>query len=99
MSVGTARCPGLPPRSEEVGPRGLLQRLARIGRTAGGRCPRPPARPGGRFSGVAPGAKLLDAKVCEFRTGFCEESAILAAMQWAAEEMRNVGLVFSAARP
>ncbi|GAA1513074.1 S8 family serine peptidase [Kribbella lupini] len=38
----------------------------------------------GRYRGVAPGAKLLDAKICEGRG--CRESAILAAMEWAAVE-------------
>ncbi|AGZ40268.1 S8 family serine peptidase [Actinoplanes friuliensis] len=37
----------------------------------------------GRYKGVAPGAKLLIGKVCG--TEFCEESAILAGMAWAAE--------------
>jgi subtilisin family serine protease len=38
----------------------------------------------GRYRGVAPDATLLDGKVCgDF---FCEESAILAAMEWAAVE-------------
>jgi subtilisin family serine protease len=40
---------------------------------------------GGRFAGVAPDAKLMDAKVCN-GSGFCNDSAILAAMQWAAAE-------------
>ncbi|ADB31977.1 peptidase S8 and S53 subtilisin kexin sedolisin [Kribbella flavida DSM 17836] len=38
----------------------------------------------GRYRGVAPGAELLDAKVCQFRG--CQESAVLAAMEWAAVE-------------
>ncbi|MEV0330721.1 S8 family serine peptidase [Micromonospora echinospora] len=45
------------------------------------------AASGGRYKGVAPGATLLDGKVCwnaEGR-GNCSDSAILAAMQWAAE--------------
>ena len=37
----------------------------------------------GRYKGVAPGAKLLIGKVCE--TEFCDDSAILAGMAWAAE--------------
>ncbi|MEU7904875.1 S8 family serine peptidase [Actinoplanes sp. NPDC049118] len=41
------------------------------------------AKSGGRYKGVAPGAKLAIGKVCE--TEFCEESAILAGMQWAAQ--------------
>ncbi|RSM65419.1 peptidase S8 [Actinoplanes sp. ATCC 53533] len=40
------------------------------------------AKSGGKYRGVAPGAKLAIGKVCE--TEFCEESAILAGMQWAA---------------
>jgi Subtilisin-like serine proteases len=42
------------------------------------------AASGGRSRGVAPGAKLLDGKVC-VRFG-CAESWILAGMQWAAEQ-------------
>jgi subtilisin family serine protease len=42
----------------------------------------------GRYRGVAPGAKLLDARVCERRG--CQESAILAGMQWAAERGARV---------
>ena len=41
------------------------------------------AKSGGKYKGVAPGAKLAIGKVCE--TEFCEESAILAGMQWAAK--------------
>ncbi|GAA2634068.1 S8 family serine peptidase [Paractinoplanes durhamensis] len=41
------------------------------------------AASGGRYKGVAPGAKLLIGKVCE--TEFCDDSAILAGMAWAAE--------------
>jgi len=40
------------------------------------------AESGGKYKGVAPGAKLAIGKVCE--TEFCDESAILAGMQWAA---------------
>jgi subtilisin family serine protease len=40
------------------------------------------AKSGGKYKGVAPGAKLAIGKVCE--TEYCEESAILAGMQWAA---------------
>lgn len=36
----------------------------------------------GRYAGVAPGARLLNAKVCTADS--CPESAILAAMEWAA---------------
>ncbi|MEU8236528.1 S8 family serine peptidase [Actinoplanes sp. NPDC048967] len=41
------------------------------------------AKSGGRYKGVAPGAKLAIGKVCS--TEFCEESSILAGMQWAAK--------------
>ncbi|MET0492053.1 MAG: S8 family serine peptidase [Actinoplanes sp.] len=41
------------------------------------------AASGGRYKGVAPGAKLLIGKVCE--DSGCEESDILAGMAWAAE--------------
>ena len=42
----------------------------------------------GQFQGVAPGAQLLDGKVCmEFG---CAESWILAGMQWAAEQGADV---------
>ncbi|MCU7726921.1 S8 family serine peptidase [Actinoplanes sp. KI2] len=40
------------------------------------------AASGGRYKGVAPGAKLLIGKVCS--TEFCDDSAILAGMAWAA---------------
>jgi len=40
------------------------------------------AASGGRLKGVAPGATLLDGKVCT--VDYCPESAILAGMQWAA---------------
>jgi subtilisin family serine protease len=40
------------------------------------------AKSGGKYKGVAPGAKLAIGKVCS--TEFCEESSILAGMQWAA---------------
>ncbi|XVV17139.1 S8 family peptidase [Actinoplanes sp. CA-131856] len=42
------------------------------------------AASGGRYKGVAPGAKLLSAKVCGLTD--CDESQILAGMQWAAEQ-------------
>ncbi|HEY2672713.1 MAG TPA: S8 family peptidase, partial [Rugosimonospora sp.] len=42
------------------------------------------AASGGRYKGVAPDAKLLDGKVCE--SNFCDDSAILAGMQWAAAD-------------
>jgi subtilisin family serine protease len=38
----------------------------------------------GRYRGVAPDASLLNGKVCD-GGGFCEESAVLAGMQWATE--------------
>ncbi|GAB7042307.1 MULTISPECIES: S8 family serine peptidase [Catenuloplanes] len=44
---------------------------------------------GDRFRGVAPGAKLLDGKVCALAAG-CPESSILAGMQWAAEQGADV---------
>ena len=37
-----------------------------------------------KYRGVAPDAELLDAKVCQ--PGGCRESAIIAGMQWAAEQ-------------
>jgi subtilisin family serine protease len=46
------------------------------------------AASGGRYKGVAPGARLLIGKVC--RTSSCPESAILAGMQWAAESGAKV---------
>jgi subtilisin family serine protease len=42
----------------------------------------------GKYTGVAPGAKLLDAKVCTLYT--CEDSAILAGMQWAVDQGAKV---------
>ncbi|WP_433360739.1 S8 family serine peptidase [Actinoplanes sp. CA-142083] len=42
------------------------------------------AASGGKYKGVAPGAKLLSAKVCGLEG--CPESAILAGMAWAAEQ-------------
>ncbi|MDG4785716.1 S8 family serine peptidase [Micromonospora sp. WMMD1102] len=41
-----------------------------------------------RFTGVAPGARLLDGKVCA--ANGCTESAIIAGMQWAAESGARV---------
>lgn len=41
------------------------------------------AASGGTYKGVAPDASLLDGKVCD-SGGWCEESAILAGMEWAA---------------
>ncbi|WP_327085408.1 S8 family serine peptidase [Nonomuraea sp. NBC_01738] len=46
------------------------------------------AASGGRYRGVAPGATLLDAKVCADR--WCDESAILAGMQWVAEQGADI---------
>ncbi|MFJ8578393.1 S8 family peptidase [Micromonospora sp. NPDC093277] len=43
---------------------------------------------GGRYKGVAPGASLLDGKVCVQRG--CVESWIVAGMQWAAESGASV---------
>jgi len=37
----------------------------------------------GRYRGIAPDARLLDAKVCDAE-GYCAEDAILAGMEWAA---------------
>ena len=51
------------------------------------------ARSGGRYRGVAPGAKLAIGKVCATR--FCDESAILAGMQWAAPIAPVVNLSLS----
>ncbi|MCE6995060.1 S8 family serine peptidase [Saccharothrix sp. S26] len=41
------------------------------------------------YRGVAPDARLLDAKVCD-RAGFCPESAIIEGMRWAAEQGADV---------
>ncbi|MCW6004447.1 S8 family serine peptidase [Micromonospora sp. CPCC 205371] len=46
------------------------------------------AASGGRYRGVAPGARLLDGKVC-VRRG-CPDSLVLAGMQWAAERGATV---------
>jgi subtilisin family serine protease len=46
------------------------------------------AASGGKYRGVAPGAKLLDVKVCVFEG--CPDSAILAGMIWAAEHGADV---------
>jgi subtilisin family serine protease len=46
------------------------------------------AASGGKYKGVAPGAKLLVGKVCE--TFGCSESAILDGMRWAAESGARV---------
>ncbi|MBB5781799.1 S8 family serine peptidase [Nonomuraea jabiensis] len=42
----------------------------------------------GRYRGVAPGVMLLDGKVCE--STWCSDSAVLAGMQWAAEQGARV---------
>ncbi|PSL43689.1 subtilisin family serine protease [Saccharothrix carnea] len=41
------------------------------------------------YRGVAPDARLLDAKVCD-RRGFCPESTIIEGMRWAAEQGADV---------
>jgi len=41
----------------------------------------------GRYKGVAPEAELYDGKVCD-DTGSCQDSAILAGMEWAATEVK-----------
>jgi subtilisin family serine protease len=46
------------------------------------------AASGGRYRGVAPDVTLLDGKVCESQ--WCTDSAILAGMQWAAEQGARV---------
>ncbi|HEU4422441.1 MAG TPA: S8 family serine peptidase, partial [Pilimelia sp.] len=46
------------------------------------------AASGGRYTGVAPGVRLLDGKVCA--AAGCAESWILAGMQWAAERGAKV---------
>lgn len=45
----------------------------------------------GRYKGVAPGAKLLSAKVCDAEV--CPESSILAGMAWAAQQGATVANV------
>ncbi|BCJ50118.1 hypothetical protein Asp14428_15930 [Actinoplanes sp. NBRC 14428] len=50
------------------------------------------AKSGGRYRGVAPGAKLAIGKICEAR--WCEESAILAGMEWAARTAPVVNMSF-----
>ncbi|MFB9676637.1 S8 family peptidase [Streptosporangium vulgare] len=47
------------------------------------------AASGGRYKGVAPGAKLLIGKVCE-QSGNCPDSGIIEAMTWAAENGARV---------
>lgn len=48
------------------------------------------AASGGRYKGVAPGAKLLDGKVCE--SDFCTESAMLAGLEWGAQNAPVVSM-------
>ncbi|PRY21347.1 S8 family serine peptidase [Pseudosporangium ferrugineum] len=48
------------------------------------------AKSGGRYKGVAPGAKLAVGKVCELDG--CPDSAILAGMEWAAREAPVVNI-------
>ena len=48
------------------------------------------AASGGKYRGVAPGAKLLIGKVCA--DVFCEDSAILAGMAWAAPQAQVINL-------
>ncbi|MBF9132151.1 S8 family serine peptidase [Plantactinospora sp. S1510] len=49
------------------------------------------AASGGAYRGVAPGASLLNGKVCiAAASGNCQESAIIAAMQWAARQGADV---------
>jgi subtilisin family serine protease len=48
------------------------------------------AASGGRYRGVAPGAQLVIGKVCG--TEFCEESDILAGMEWAAAQAPVVNM-------
>ncbi|WP_170155977.1 S8 family serine peptidase [Umezawaea tangerina] len=43
-----------------------------------------------RYRGVAPEARLLDGKVCVGALGGCSDSAILAGMQWAADQGAQV---------
>ncbi|MGA4850899.1 S8 family serine peptidase [Streptomyces sp. G5(2025)] len=47
------------------------------------------AKSGGKFKGVAPGAKLLNGKVLD-DTGYGEDSGIIAAMDWAAGEGADI---------
>nr|WP_239062346.1 S8 family serine peptidase [Streptomyces sp. SID13031] len=44
------------------------------------------AASGGKYKGVAPDARLYDGKICE--VWGCEESVILAGMEWAANEVK-----------
>ncbi|MFE3827815.1 S8 family peptidase [Streptomyces sp. NPDC059092] len=47
------------------------------------------AKSGGRYKGVAPGAKILDGKVLD-DSGFGDDSGIIAGMQWAADQGAQV---------
>ncbi|MFG2077837.1 S8 family serine peptidase [Nonomuraea maritima] len=47
------------------------------------------AASGGRFKGVAPGAKLLIGKICD-QSGTCQDSAIIEGMTWAAQHGARV---------
>jgi subtilisin family serine protease len=44
----------------------------------------------GKYRGVAPGAHLLDGKVCIKAINYCPDSAILAGMQWAVDQHADV---------
>ncbi|TDD59397.1 hypothetical protein E1263_15250 [Kribbella antibiotica] len=41
----------------------------------------------GKYKGVAPGARLIDGKICDAE-GFCTDSNILAGMEWAAVQQK-----------
>ncbi len=43
----------------------------------------------GQYAGVAPGARLIVGKVCD-QTGNCDDSAVIAGMQWAAAQGARV---------
>ncbi|MEV8318142.1 S8 family peptidase [Streptomyces sp. NPDC059900] len=47
------------------------------------------AKSGGKFKGVAPGAKLLNGKVLD-DTGYGDDSGIIAGMDWAAEQGADI---------
>ena len=48
------------------------------------------AASGGRYRGIAPGARLLDGKVCLKAINLCPDSAIIEAMQWAVDQRADV---------
>ncbi|GIH13016.1 S8 family peptidase [Rugosimonospora africana] len=50
------------------------------------------AASGGKYQGIAPDARLLDAKVCD-QYGSCPDDAIIAGMQWAAAQHASVANV------